>query len=590
MRKHLNEARNSVLDETTKQQIISLWNSLGINKLSLFLKSEPVQRIIMDFYSTTGQNITQSVANFIQNSINHGVISFTQNSTNTPNYKSLEAVTSTNGKSLQDVKLSTSTSTLLKFAAAAEEGKDNVESVEERVMTKYKGITNKLRNLINNKSTKTLYILAGGAGLGKTYTVKDSLKQLGFTEANEGKKEDKVYIYNKGSIGKTLTNLIAFFYTHKDEQLLVLDDCDDFFTNSGDQAVQNFLKAIFTTGVGGGNVTIPATMTRRVNKMLFDESCIKNTSRGTIINVKNIYKTLKENNLKKDARYLREKFIEPIENGGQDENGVISLGYDGNDSYKTKFKDVVDKFVEVVENKILKDYRKLYEIFIGLEEEEFEIVVERYLQSDLDNNIRNFTGKEIDKCAEEYIEGLCDNFKDELPNNYYYYKDFEASSNNKDLTDEDDGRIGNSFLFNSTLVCLTNLELEEIDQAVKDRAITTNFNLNKEEYVCRLGMILEGYGKGQHRDFEASPEEFKFHKKVSYEALTTALELDGVSDNPLGAPFTITKHLSFRTLLDGIDLSYEMIEDNDWEEIRDNENLYLKHLMVVTKALINQLK
>jgi len=93
---------------------------------------------------------------------------------------------------------------------------DRFEMLEAQVM------------LVANNYMNSL-LITGSPGIGKSYTVLDVLNKKGLE-----------YHQQSGGI-KSVKDLFRALYFHKDDEIIIFDDCDDVLTN---KASQNILKAI----------------------------------------------------------------------------------------------------------------------------------------------------------------------------------------------------------------------------------------------------------------------------------------------------------------------------------------------------------
>lgn len=133
------------------------------------------------------------------------------------------------------------------------------ETAETTVSDKYDTIDLLLRRVVRGKSSKRYYILAGDAGIGKTYIVSKILKE-------EGKKDINEITYT-GSIGRSVTAISQFLWEHRNDDILVLDDCDTFLRKDGNPDVINILKGCMEPGTGH-KVGIPTNIADRITRNL----------------------------------------------------------------------------------------------------------------------------------------------------------------------------------------------------------------------------------------------------------------------------------------------------------------------------------
>jgi hypothetical protein len=141
----------------------------------------------------------------------------------------------------------------IKLPVAAEiEYKDAVEKLDviddfppTFPVKQYEPLTKILRvgqeesSCIQIDSEDHLYITDNYIVTHNTYTVAAAVEK-GALETGQ-----KYEMY-RGSIGKSLSAILAFFWDHKDNMVILLDDCDGFLTGSSDDVI-NTLKAAMDT-------------------------------------------------------------------------------------------------------------------------------------------------------------------------------------------------------------------------------------------------------------------------------------------------------------------------------------------------------
>lgn len=153
---------------------------------------------------------------------------------------------------------------LKKMVDACGAGADYVETAADTVAAKYKMIGMKLKRVILGKSLKNYYLLMGDAGIGKSYIVKDCLKKCGL--------DPKSVPLFKGDIGASRSDVAKFFWKFRDEDLVILDDCDTIL-QSKNPAVQNMLKGAMDPD--GHTVTISPAILKELTKSLQQEAIEK---------------------------------------------------------------------------------------------------------------------------------------------------------------------------------------------------------------------------------------------------------------------------------------------------------------------------
>lgn len=85
------------------------------------------------------------------------------------------------------------------------------------------------------KGSKRHMMICGSAGVGKTFSVKEAVLQA----VKEGIDFKTQYV--RGTIGKSISNVMAFLYRFRQGYLIIFDDCDDFL----DSDLGNVMKGVF---------------------------------------------------------------------------------------------------------------------------------------------------------------------------------------------------------------------------------------------------------------------------------------------------------------------------------------------------------
>lgn len=303
----------------------------------------------------------------------------------------------------------------------AEAGQDFVETAATTVADKYETIELLLRRVIRGKAAKRYYILAGDAGIGKTYTVSKILQE-------EGKADIDSITYT-GSIGRSISSIALFLWQHKDDEIIVLDDCDTFLRKGGNPDVVNILKGCMEPGTNY-KVGIPSSIANKITKEL---------ARG-----------------KKD------------------------------------------------ESKVSDKVKRLFE---SEDEEE-----------------------------EEQDEEILDD--EEL-----------------DISDV----IPTAWQFNARLVIISNLHESQIEDALWSRCDHFDLHLTQEEYLVRLGMIINGMDVGQKAGL-CTPEEAAEAKALVVSVMTSIIEAGNNGVKLYGKYIKLTDHLEFRIVKDLVNVWLAMLD------------------------------
>jgi hypothetical protein len=172
------------------------------------------------------------------------------------------------------------------------------DSVEESCRVKYAKIYNTVKATIIGGGNKNFAIIAGQAGIGKTYYATKALEDCGLEKCVEKKEMGPgKYFYNNGSIGRAASDTLAFLYEHRNNEIIVLDDCDSFLL-AQDMEIQNILKSTFTTGSKGGTVNSGSFRIRmQAAQILLSESQKNQYSKFLDTYRESLLDSLKENNL-----------------------------------------------------------------------------------------------------------------------------------------------------------------------------------------------------------------------------------------------------------------------------------------------------
>lgn len=119
------------------------------------------------------------------------------------------------------------------------------ESIKEIVDMKFGRLESLTKRIARGRSSKKFALIYGDGGIGKTFSIKKALSDIGYKEVKEGAALDNdEYAYARGDIGTALSDIAAFFFEHRNDNLLVLDDCDAFMKKNAGQRIGNMLKAM----------------------------------------------------------------------------------------------------------------------------------------------------------------------------------------------------------------------------------------------------------------------------------------------------------------------------------------------------------
>lgn len=196
----------------------------------------------------------------------------------------MESFKSSYNSVLNESNLDSNVDSLVGDLTSDEISLDEISSAKERVHVKYDNIYNLAAQIMKGKGIKHFAFICGDPGVGKSFSVKQALKN----EFYGGPLERKGYkpIWDKGNIGTSLTDITTYFYKNRSKRLIILDDCDKFLKIK-DEAIQNTLKALLeldNTDANPSFITTPEGIRIKANKNLNElpqeekEEILKNES------------------------------------------------------------------------------------------------------------------------------------------------------------------------------------------------------------------------------------------------------------------------------------------------------------------------
>lgn len=139
------------------------------------------------------------------------------------------------------------------------DGEQAVMDAATTVKFKYKQIHSRLKRVILGKSVNRYYLLMGDPGIGKSFIVRETLDALGYGDVPQ----------ITGSVGKTPAPVAAFLYQHKDDDIVILDDCDVMISNQASKEVSNMLKGALDPD--RHHVTISPTIVKMASSFLKEQ-------------------------------------------------------------------------------------------------------------------------------------------------------------------------------------------------------------------------------------------------------------------------------------------------------------------------------
>lgn len=372
-----------------------------------------------------------------------------------------------------------------KRAEMAEEGE---LSVEEAVEEKYAAVYEAAQRLANGRSLKHHVFICGDAGVGKSYSVEKAV-EFGLNQWRPNKRQTvkPEVIVKHGSIGSTMTNILLFFYENRDDKLLVLDDCDGF-VETKDQDVQNFLKAILDPDMHA--VSVSPTIRANANRIMQREWEQLQKKLGEAAEIEVDTTRLHEGKASVNVNGIDIEFPVTMEEARQLWSAFP------NAQLGRKMKEAMEpKKVSFRENKSVR-YNKLGDL-VSMKEADF---------------VNNYDPDEDDGMSDEERAALMD----------------LMGGNGDEMLDTEAPEIPASWQFTSSLLMISNLNLDRVNEAVRSRCQCVELTLTRPEFLCRAEQILDKIKVGD--DSSNDPAVVQWAKKESFgifKAILGATEFQG---------------------------------------------------------------
>ena len=389
------------------------------------------------------------------------------------------------------------------------------------VRMKYERLHNQAYGVFMGENFKKHVFVCGDAGVGKTYEVekiakddwpKSPLKDRGWT-----------YTYNKGSIGTSSTDVISYFFEHREKEILVLDDADGFL-KSGNADIMNLLKGILNSENILSNpqptMTTKSIQIRKgaASSLMNPEKALMPTDtenrflHGEFENKPPKEFLLKENTNPVNIHINQEKFDE----------GILEVSMNGKIVSTSRLTEADKQKYEVISTSDLRRQREAKNLLgFGYTRRLNEDVEPFYVGEGEDYN-GDFEG----------IEGDAD-----LPWNPYLGGG--TSPSGKYMLPE-------NIIFTSRLIMVSNLAPAEVNDAFRSRCEMVAITLTHDEFIAHLGVVIDGLMKKMETLLD--PEVINFCKMQAYGYLIKCVELEG---RPLGdRTVEINVPLQFRLVAD----------------------------------------
>jgi len=358
-------------------------------------------------------------------------------------------------------------------------------------------------------------IIYGDPGIGKTYEVTKACKE------HKHSKYKFVEIMGSG-LNDTIKAVVPFMFINSQDCVILLDDCDKMLKQEAREEVLLFLKGIMAEDADERPTSYPVhrkdEMEREVEKR---RGAIASKQEGCTISID--LPALKEN-----------KFILKIDN-----------------------EIIIDKHISLREaqewqNKIRPLKR---------EETKYENIYSR--------SLRDFKRLDEGNTVKDFLNDYgADPNKDK--------KDSRRDDEDDNDIIESDGSMPESFTFNSSIIFVSNLEMEHINSALLTRVSAKGVKLSMLQFLDRLGAIYGGLAKG------GNPEIREWSKKCVFTLIGILIEAWRANVPIFGSPVEINRKLTFRMFNEFVD---------DWERYADDEcrNTFKKDLDPRNKDFLDKL-
>ena len=390
----------------------------------------------------------------------------------------------------------------------------------------FEEVFNAVRDVISgHEDQKPHAIIFGDPGIGKTFEVQKVCQNYLHESPTSAK-----LVEVAGAIGKSESSLVPFFYKYSQNYIILFDDCDTMVMENQSNDIRNLMKGILDINAKTSKpVNVNINMRRQYNKiykqLVTDESAEDNR------------KSAREGRIfEVDVEALREnRLVVAI-------NDVIAI----------------DKLIPLNE------------------------------AQDLQNRIIPIKEKE-NKYENIYAKSLRE-----------YSRINEADDDDEDYEDDDDlldtesqnvddGEFPSKFLFNSKVIFISNLELNQINDAVLDRATAVEVKLTCEQFLERLGKIYGGLAKMSH-DSMVNPTVREWSKKNVYTVIQIAIEAWKSGMPIFGAPVEINRNLTFRMFNEFVSawerLARSYAEKKDRKKLDGSDRAYLDR---ISKLLVPEM-
>jgi len=387
----------------------------------------------------------------------------------------------------------------------------------------FQEVNMKLKQLITRKTKPNLHLLIyGDPGVGKSFEVVAGIKQ--YIDGS-----GKTYMPAKGDTGKSMSALVPFFYKYSQNYVLLLDDNDKMIMDGTDNV--NLLKGFLVAEAYKEPIAINVDQIGRFTKNL---NALEDAEAARHDKASKSRKKKEGILIEVDTQALREenRFIVKM-NGEIVSDEYLSL----RESQELQNKIIPTKREKLVENenpysRSLRDFRRISEA--GPE------------------SLRSFL-EDDDLIGEDEDEGIDPRRKmtPKASDEPLYMPDGQESEGFPD-----------QFVFNSSVIFISNLDLKQVDSAILDRVQNVGIKLSLGQYLERLGNIYMKLAQEVDEDGNNINSAVRdWAKKCVYTVIGVCLEARKAKLPLWGSVIQINRKLTFRMFNDFV-MAWEAYADN----------------------------
>jgi hypothetical protein len=342
---------------------------------------------------------------------------------------------------------SADTKLLRSIRASIDEFDSKERSLEEIVHAKFDKVYQTAERVASGRSLKQYAFIYGMAGIGKSYTVASAVKHGVERWRGQGPKPEIVSYH--GAIGNSPTPLVVFFFQNCKHRVVVLDDADGFVKSSNEDT-QNILKCLMDPE--GFALTIPATIHQGANKLFRKQMGLEETLQAK----------LKEE--EKGVRFTVD--VSKVDEGVARVNiGGLTYSFNVNEEEAKTLKE------NFPPHKVTDKERNTFKRF----------------KEALKGNYYDESGKLL-----SLKEGDTDAFINGLDLDDITGDTLAVGMVNRDgdLVDDLPTELPKSFYFTSSMIMISNLNRDDLNDAIQSRCDCIPIYLNRDEFMFRAEEVL----------------------------------------------------------------------------------------------------